>query len=590
MMREKLEALADEMQMKENNFKDIVAKAITGVWRRKIRAILATAPGTKSAEPVKPCPDHRAHCDHFYGRGENPTPEKPEPSGEPVAWVWDTDPGTPYQERHVSIEEPLPTRAVWATKPAPLYLHAAPSPSRGVGMPLLHGKALLDYKLPLFEMDEDARRKVFVSGWLEAVGQSFKDRQDAIDSAHRAFRKYAEGVNASPPRPPVEQVVFPRNDDDALPPPGTPPQEPPCPHYCEPSHVVGEKCACPCHKSPAETPVCTCGYAQESHSLNCPAYKLLLAPADTHERWVCSECKRTDITKDEVMLDNGISLEGVLGHLVTGEGWPHWCGPVEKPDIKPATLSAVNEHLDLQGALYDFNLLPECIRTARDRDLLEYFVAGYMLHQSSEPPEKPPVELLAAARAMLAAVDVVDADGELDGRIDGTLIDNLRAATEQPEPSGEPGLEDAKRQLKQAIGAECERWAARQAMGVQQPTLVEHLYPIIDSFAVGLPPSPPSPSAADVPLPLSGKTARELATPEMIADDLIAPQAAERWRCEGCGEYIDAKDVEGIGTPVVYHICVEAVSDGHGGVDPEPYQCGPVSRVVDTIKEVPGEE
>jgi hypothetical protein len=93
-----------------------------------------------------------------------------------------------------------------------------------------------------------------------------------------------------------------------------------------------------------------------------------------------------------------------------------------------------------------------------------------------------------------------------------------------------------------------------------------------------------------VPLHLSGKTARELATPEMIADDLIAPQAAERWRCEGCGEYIDAKDVEGIGTPVVYHICVEAVSDGHGGVDPEPYQCGPVSRVVDTIKEVPGEE
>ena len=46
--------------------------------------------------------------------------------------------------------------------------------------------------------------------------------------------------------------------------------------------------------------------------------------AETIERWVCSECKRTDITKDEVMLDNGISLEGVLGHLVTGEGWPSW--------------------------------------------------------------------------------------------------------------------------------------------------------------------------------------------------------------------------------------------------------------------------
>jgi hypothetical protein len=552
MMREKLEALADEMQMKENNFKDIVAKAITGVWRLKIRAILATAPGTKSAEPVKPCPDHRAHCDHFYGRGENPTPEKPEPSGEPVAWVWDTDPGTPYQERHVSIEEPLPTRAVWATKPAPLYLHAAPSPSEPLGT--LEKLAIEDRSHEIAFTDDEREA---LKGDIYCITCGYAHPLAKHDGAALAL---------------------------------TPPQKPLCPYYCEPSHVVGEKCACPCHKSPAETPVCTCGYAQESHSLNCPAYKLLLAPADTHERWVCSECKRTDITKDEVMLDNGISLEGVLGHLVTGEGWPHWCGPVEKPDIKPATLSAVNEHLDLQGALYDFNLLPECIRTARDRDLLEYFVAGYMLHQSSEPPEKPPVELLAAARAMLAAVDVVDADGELDGRIDGTLIDNLRAATEQPEPSGEPGLEDAKRQLKQAIGAECERWAARQAMGVQQPTLVEHLYPIIDSFAVGLPPSPPSPSAADVPLPLSGKTARELATPEMIADDLIAPQAAERWRCEGCGEYIDAKDVEGIGTPVVYHICVEAVSDGHGGVDPEPYQCGPVSRVVDTIKEVPGEE
>ena len=33
----------------------------------------------------------------------------------------------------------------------------------------------------------------------------------------------------------------------------TPPQKPPCPYYCEPSHVVGEKCACPCHaKKPKE--------------------------------------------------------------------------------------------------------------------------------------------------------------------------------------------------------------------------------------------------------------------------------------------------------------------------------------------------
>ena len=28
----------------------------------------------------------------------------------------------------------------------------------------------------------------------------------------------------------------------------TPPQKPLCPYYCEPSHVVGEKCDCPCHE------------------------------------------------------------------------------------------------------------------------------------------------------------------------------------------------------------------------------------------------------------------------------------------------------------------------------------------------------
>jgi hypothetical protein len=38
--------------------------------------------------------------------------------------------------------------------------------------------------------------------------------------------------------------------------------------------------------------------------------------------------------------------------------------------------------------------------------------------------------LQTAAQAMLNAIDAVDADGELDSRIDGTLIDNLRAAAE----------------------------------------------------------------------------------------------------------------------------------------------------------------
>lgn len=46
-----------------------------------------------------------------------------------------------------------------------------------------------------------------------------------------------------------------------------------------------------------------------------------------------------------------------------------------------------------------------------------------------------------------------------------------------------------------------------------------------------------------------------------------------RYRCEGCGEWLDEKDVEGIGTAIVYH--VRAVPDKNG--DPEPEQCGPVS-------------
>lgn len=44
----------------------------------------------------------------------------------------------------------------------------------------------------------------------------------------------------------------------------------------------------------------------------------------------------------------------------------------------------------------------------------------------------PADALREAAQAMLDAVDIVDADGELDGRIDGTLIDNLRRALTTP--------------------------------------------------------------------------------------------------------------------------------------------------------------
>ena len=63
---------------------------------------------------------------------------------------------------------------------------------------------------------------------------------------------------------------------------------------------------------------------------------------------------------------------------------------------------------------------------------------------------------------------------------------------------------------------------------------------------------------------------------ETPAPEAAPPEAARRWRCEGCGEVVPEKDVEGIGTPVVYHVGVEMVSDGHGDYDPEPYQCGPV--------------
>ena len=70
------------------------------------------------------------------------------------------------------------------------------------------------------------------------------------------------------------------------------------------------------------------GLKNDWTSAGAKTYGLPLSPPETARRWRCSECKRTDITKDEVMLDNGISLEGVLGHLVTGEGWPYWCGPV----------------------------------------------------------------------------------------------------------------------------------------------------------------------------------------------------------------------------------------------------------------------
>ena len=52
------------------------------------------------------------------------------------------------------------------------------------------------------------------------------------------------------------------------------------------------------------------------------------ATPSTPKLWRCQECKRDNIAEDELIMDNGVSFEGVPGHLVRGGGWPHWCGPV----------------------------------------------------------------------------------------------------------------------------------------------------------------------------------------------------------------------------------------------------------------------
>jgi hypothetical protein len=62
-----------------------------------------------------------------------------------------------------------------------------------------------------------------------------------------------------------------------------------------------------------------------------------------------------------------------------------------------------------------------------------------------------------------------------------TIDDAHSPESAAEDPRGDE-LREAKHKLKIQIGAECARWAARQAMGVNQKTLVETLYPIIDGF------------------------------------------------------------------------------------------------------------
>jgi hypothetical protein len=70
---------------------------------------------------------------------------------------------------------------------------------------------------------------------------------------------------------------------------------------------------------------------------------------------------------------------------------------------------------------------------------------------------------------------------------------------------------------------------------------------------------------------------------EEILRETFPPAASEKrgegmkkYVCQQCLAELDEKDVEGIGTPVVYHVGVEPVSDGHGGVNASPFRCGPV--------------
>ena len=47
------------------------------------------------------------------------------------------------------------------------------------------------------------------------------------------------------------------------------------------------------------------------------------------------------------------------------------------------------------------------------------------------------------------------------------------------------------------------------------------------------------------------------------------------FQCEACGEVFDENSPEAKG---LQHTGVRMVADGHGGGEPEPYPCGPISE------------
>jgi hypothetical protein len=112
-------------------------------------------------------------------------------------------------------------------------------------------------------------------------------------------------------------------------------------------------------------------------------------------------------------------------------------------DIKPATLEAINANLDLQGALYDADLLPEEIRRVRERDLLEYFVAGYMLHAARTPPQKPAETTATHTMDKYGAVNSIPAGAEARREI----------ARRFSGPEGDAAAEETKRIVSRWKGA-----------------------------------------------------------------------------------------------------------------------------------------
>lgn len=50
-------------------------------------------------------------------------------------------------------------------------------------------------------------------------------------------------------------------------------------------------------------------------------------------------------------------------------------------------------------------------------------------------------------------------------------------------------------------------------------------------------------------------------------------EAIKIFQCESCGKVFDKSDID---SSTGWHLGVQAVEDGRGGVEPSPCQCGPI--------------